>query len=112
MEVAMLELIVGVGIILVLLLLVKLLEYFDLFDILELFGAIARLVTGAIALLASLLQWSARKVAGARAKPTPVEKAPVPPGSVQARGTARYGRGRSSAWSSGHAGPQRSDRTS
>jgi hypothetical protein len=94
MEVAMLDLIVGIGIVLVLLLLLKLLEYFDLFDILELFGAVAKLVTGAIAVLAALLLWSARKIAGSNetAKPAADQNPPVRRSDIRGRTFARHGR--------------------
>jgi hypothetical protein len=93
MEAAMVEWIV-LGIILVMILIVKLLDYLDLFDIVEFFGAVAKLVTSVIALLAAFLLWSARKLAGTKAtpKPAPDETSPAPRGKIQSRTIARNGR--------------------
>jgi uncharacterized membrane protein YedE/YeeE len=114
MEVAMLDLIVGIGIILVLLLLLKLLDYFDVFDILDLFAAIARLATGAIALLAALLLWTARKLTRAGEAPmhSPDQKSSAPRGSSRTRATVRNGRSGAPALRSNSEGPQEFDRKS
>jgi hypothetical protein len=86
------------GTLLLIILIVKVLDYLDLLDFVEAIGAILKLATGLVALLAAFFLWSARKLFAVAAAPNhpqvpqdpgPDDRTPSRRGSIETKTMAR-----------------------
>lgn len=86
------------GTLLLIILIVKVLDYLDLVDFVEAIGAILKLATGLVALLAAFFVWSARKLIAMSATPNrsqvpqepgPDDRTPLRRGGIETRTMAR-----------------------